>query len=155
MKITVKIFGIVFLLLVIISCSDDDGDTESPSEFVGTWDLTEVNVSSSLDLDGDGTSSTNILDETDCITGTFIFNEDSTYQYQQSSFRITLITNGSHYVSCYGDNLATGVWTSNGSEVAFQANSLLTGTLQLDGNRIIKRENQELPGVITYVYERR
>lgn len=153
----IKLLSICFsMLLVMISCSDDEGDGGgfSSAELVGTWDLVAVNVSVAVDIDGDGTSSSNLMDEEDCITGTIVLKEDTTYQYEQSNFTLTSITSGQYYISCYGAIVATGAWASNSMEVAFQGSSIL-GTLQLSNNTIIKQEGDDLPGVVSYVYERR
>jgi hypothetical protein len=155
-----KKFGNILLLLLplicVISCSDDDGNDGgfSSAELVGTWELVEVNVSSPIDLDGDGSSSNNLLDEENCIAGTITLRDDSTYQFEESNFILTPITNNLYVASCNGSNLATGVWASNGSEVAFQGSTVL-GTLQLSNNRIIKTVGEDLPGISSFIYERR
>ncbi|WP_318308474.1 DUF5004 domain-containing protein [Flagellimonas crocea] len=145
------------VLSTVLSCSDDDGNDNggfSVEALVGTWDLVEVKLSSAVDLDGDGQSSDNLLDEEDCISGTIIFNADTTYKYEQSSFTISFITNDQYYVACSGTNLATGAWGSDGNEVAFQGSSTL-GVLQLSNNTIIKNVGDDLPGVLSYVYLKR
>lgn len=144
-------------LLPIFSCSEDDGNDDngfSSAALVGTWDLVEVKLSAAVDLDGDGKLSSNLLDEETCISGTLVLKDDTTYQYEQSSFNITAITNDQYYVDCFGTNSSTGAWASDGTEIAFQG-SVTLGVLQLDGNKIIKSEDEELPGVETYVYEKR
>jgi len=148
---------LMLLFCVIISCSEDGDDGESgfnSSELVGTWNLVEVNLSASVDIDGDGTSSANLLDELDCMSGSLILNADTTYQFEQSGFTITSITNDQYYADCNGTNLATGAWASDGSQIVFQGSSVLRGSFQLVGNRIIWSEDEELPGVASYVYEK-
>ena len=113
-----------------------------------------VNVSTAVDIDGDGTSSSNLMDEEGCITGTIVLKDDTTYQYEQSNFTITPITNGQYALQCSGITQATGAWGSDGIQVAFQGSTIL-GTLQLSNNTIIKQEGDNLPGVASYVYERR
>ncbi|RIV30746.1 hypothetical protein D2V08_16900 [Flagellimonas lutimaris] len=143
-------------MLFAVSCSDDDGGSGgfSSAELVGTWDLVAVNVSTAVDIDGDGTSSSNLMDEEGCITGTIVLKDDTTYQYEQSNFTITPITNGQYALQCSGITQATGAWGSDGIQVAFQGSTIL-GTLQLSNNTIIKQEGDNLPGVASYVYERR
>jgi hypothetical protein len=143
-------------MVLLTACSDDDGNSSgfSPEELVGTWDLTAVNVSSEVDLNDDGVSSSNLIDEQDCISGTITINADNTYQFQQSNFSITPITGGLYFVDCNGTVQATGAWASDGVQVAFQGSTTL-GTVQLSGNRIIKTVDQDLPGVLSYTYERR
>ncbi|MCK0159566.1 hypothetical protein [Allomuricauda sp. F6463D] len=143
-------------ILLLISCSEDNDDDNgfSSAELVGTWDLVEVNVNTGIDLDGDGSTSSNLLDEENCISGTLVLNDDSTYQFEESNFSLTSITNGLYVVQCTGSTLATGAWASNGMEVVFQGSTVL-GTLQLNNNKIVKTTGDDLPGVASYVYERR
>lgn len=155
----IKSLLLLFLtLFVLISCSDDGDDGESgfsSAELVGTWDLVAVNVSTEVDIDADGSSSSNLLDEVPCVSGTLILKDDTTYQYEQSNISITSITNNQYFVDCNGTNLATGAWASDGSEIVFQGSSVLRGNFQLMGNSIIWNEDEELPGVESYVYEKR
>ncbi|WP_437395454.1 hypothetical protein [Flagellimonas lutimaris] len=152
-----KLFALYFsMLILMISCSDDDGNDGgfSTASLVGTWDLVAVNVSSAVDVNGDGSSSKNLLDEEDCISGSIVLKDDTTYQFELSNFNLTPITNNQYVVQCSGLSQATGAWASDGVEIVFQGSSLL-GTLQLSNNTMIKVVASELPGVATYVYERR
>ena len=154
-----KAHKIFFLLTVSISlflsCSDDDGDsTTTEVDIYGTYDLQEVNVSAAVDVDGDGSSSTNLMDEADCISGTLIIRENMTWQFEQTNFTVTSITNNQYYVSCGGSNLGTGAWASDGVQIAFQGSTLL-GTLQISNDRITKTEGEDLPGIKSYVYVKR
>ncbi|MBR9855867.1 MAG: hypothetical protein GYB37_15025 [Algicola sp.] len=144
----------LFIMFSMISCSDDNGDEGgfSSAGLVGTWELVAVNVSSPVDLNGDGSSSNNLLDEEICIIGTITLRDDSSYQFEEANFSLTPITNNRYAVQCNGSNLATGVWASNGSEVVFQGSTVL-GTLQLNNKRMIKTVGEELPGISSYIYE--
>ncbi|HKL91286.1 MAG TPA: DUF5004 domain-containing protein [Allomuricauda sp.] len=158
MKNTKLLTFLILPCFMMISCSEDGDDGESgfsSAELVGTWNVVEVNLSANVDIDGDGTSSANLLDELDCVSGTLVLNADTTYQYEQSNFTITAITNNQYFADCNGTNLATGAWASDGSEVAFQGSSVLRGSFQLMGNRIIWSEDEELPGVESFIYEKR
>ncbi len=155
MKNLKSIFLFVVSMLVFIACSDDDGgSTTTEVDIYGTYDLQEVNVSTAVDVDGDGSSSTNLMDEVDCISGTLIIRENMTWQFEQTNFTVTSITNNQVYVDCSGSSLGTGAWASDGVQIAFQGSSLL-GTLQISTNRIIKVEGEDLPGVQSYVYVKR
>ncbi|MGN7514380.1 MAG: hypothetical protein ACTHOM_08385 [Allomuricauda sp.] len=156
MKKIKSFFVYLSIFLIIVSCSDDDGGSGgfSSAALVGTWDLVAVNVSSAVDVNGDGSSSKNLLDEEDCISGSIILRDDTTYQFELSNFNLTPITNNQYAVQCSGASRATGAWASDGMEIVFQGSSLL-GTLQLSNNTMIKVVASELPGIATYVYERR
>ena len=153
MKNALKI-SMYLLLVFMVSCSDDDGDTTADVNLAGTWDLTEVNVSSAVDVDGDGSSSTNLLDEADCISGTLTIREDMTWSFQQSQFTVTTITNNQYAVQCSGTVQGTGAWANNSTQVQFQGSTLL-GILQINGNELVKTDGDDLPGIRSYVYVRR
>lgn len=142
--------------LMMLSCSEGDNEDHgfSSAELVGTWDLVEIRLSEGVDMDGNGTQSSDLLNESDCISGSIVMREDTSYQFEQTSFEITLNANSQYEIDCYGTYLATGAWASNGSEVAFQGSEVL-GTLELMGNIIMKNEDKELPGVEAYIYEKR
>jgi hypothetical protein len=154
MKILSRFLSLMILSAAVLSCSDDDGDSTPEVNLAGTWDLTEVNVSSSVDVDGDGSSSTNLLDEADCISGTLTINSDMTWTFQQSQFTVTTITNNQYAVQCSGTVQGTGAWASNSTQIQFQGSTLL-GILQINGNELVKSENDDLPGIRSYVYVRR
>ncbi|MCB0373786.1 MAG: hypothetical protein KDD31_12305 [Muricauda sp.] len=153
MKKALKISVFLFLGLVI-SCSDDDGSTTTDVNLAGTWDLTEVNVSSAVDVDGDGSSSTNLFDEADCISGTLTIREDMTWSFQQSQFTVTTITNNQYAVQCTGTVQGTGAWANNSTQVQFQGSTLL-GILQINGDELVKTDGNDLPGIRSYVYVKR
>nr|WP_292965932.1 MULTISPECIES: hypothetical protein [unclassified Allomuricauda] len=156
MKNIASITFCLFSMLFVVSCSEDDSNDNgfSSAELVGTWDLVEVNVSDGVDLDGDGSSSSNLMDEESCISGSIVLRDDSTYQFEVSNFTLTAITNGLYYAQCSGSTQATGAWASNGTEVVFQGSTVL-GTLQLSNNRIVQTVGDDLPGILSYVYELR
>lgn len=153
MKHVLKMSGL-FLLGLLISCSDDDGGTTTDVNLAGTWDLTEVNVSSAVDADGDGSSSTNLLDEADCISGTLTIREDMTWTFQQSQFTVTSITNDQYAIQCSGTVQGTGAWANNSTQIQFQGSTLL-GTLDINGDELVKNDGEDLPGILSYVYVKR
>ena len=155
MKNLKSIFLYVLSSLVFVACSDDDGgSTSTEVDIYGTYDLQEVNVSTAVDVNGDGSSSTNLMDEADCISGTLIIRENMTWQFEQTNFTVTSITNNQYYVDCEGSSLGTGAWASDGVQIAFQGSALL-GTLQIGNDRITKTEGEDLPGIKSYVYVKR
>ncbi|WP_452220687.1 hypothetical protein [Lacinutrix salivirga] len=67
------------------NCNDEEPDDNV--EVVGTWLLTAWNGEEGADLNNDGTSSTNFLDEMDCYNNeTFVFNADNTGTAMSTSF---------------------------------------------------------------------
>ena len=80
-------FKYVLLMISIglFSCSSDD-DNQSESvvpdviSIVGNWELTSVMADIPVDLDGDGTISSNLLEELPCFMSTYLINEDNTFE---------------------------------------------------------------------------
>ncbi|MGB5780354.1 MAG: hypothetical protein WBM42_00625, partial [Eudoraea sp.] len=66
-KIKVLIPIIVFLFIFQACSSDDNAPVvDNNDAVVGTWDLAELNINPPQDINGDGSSSSNILTELPC-----------------------------------------------------------------------------------------
>lgn len=156
MKNIHKAFLGIAALMLMFSCSNDDGGATDTAnlEVIGIWDLAQVNVSSAQDIDMDGTSSTNLMNELDCISGTLLIDGDMVWTFEQTGINITAITNGQFVAQCSGSVAATGAWSSSDTEVILQGSSLL-GTLTISGDQLIKDIGDDLPGIQSYVYVRR
>lgn len=76
------ILGLVFT----VSCSSDDSNNNDGVELEGTWRLTAWNVGESYDLNNDGTSSSNLLDEIDCYENETITFAAGTATYMSTSY---------------------------------------------------------------------
>jgi hypothetical protein len=161
------VFSCLFFIFLMVSCgSDDSGDDMVADEVqvIGIWDLAEVNVSSAQDIDMDGTSSTNLMDELDCISGTILIDGDSVWIFEQTAISVTGITGGQYSAQCTDNTtIGTGAWVVSGNQITFQGSNLL-GTLSVDGgqltnsfsgHRLIKNVGDDLPGIQSYVYVKR
>lgn len=152
-----KIPLLVCSVLLLFSCSNDDGEQGiDPPNFdvIGLWDLVEVNVNPAQDINMDGTASTNLMDEMDCISGTLLIDGDLVWTYEQTDIAVSLITNDQYVITCLESVTATGTWFSDEVEATFDGNSVLTA-LQIDGELLVNQLGQDLPGIQSYVYERR
>jgi hypothetical protein len=156
MKELRKVCLCLFIFALVLSCSnDDEGSTNTTNlQVIGLWDLTEVNVNSSQDIDMDGSLSSNLMDELECISGTLLIDGDMVWTFEQTNVSITTITNGHFFAQCSGTVAGTGAWTSSETEVVLQGSDLL-GTLSISGDRLIKNVGEDLPGIRSYVYVRR
>lgn len=106
------------------SCSDDDGDNNQSADFVGSYKMTAYNGPSSVDFDGDGTSSINFMDESDCWNNsTMTLNANGTYTMSSNGMNIDSGTS-----SCSSSATATnGTWTRTGSTITTTQTSTGTG----------------------------
>ncbi len=151
------VFPCLFLIFLMVSCGSDDsgGDVAAEIQVIGIWDLAEVNVSSAQDIDMDGTSSTNLLDELDCISGTILIDGDNTWTFEQTGIFVTTITGGQYFARCTENTtIGTGAWVVSGNQVTFQGSSTL-GTLSFSNDRLTNSVGDDLPGILSFVYERR
>ena len=112
---------IVFISLLAFSCSDDDGGTEPNPNFElvqGTWNLTELTISPAQDINGDGTTTANILDELPCVSARILLGTDNTWSYSGSDVVITTITGGLFKFFCSEEvRTAGGNWDVQGNLV--------------------------------------
>lgn len=121
-------------------CGDEDGTIQSiidnlgdcssggePTEVVGTWLLTAWNGTEPIDLNNDGTESTNFLDEMDCYNNeTIVFNQDNTGTAMSTSYADIEIfieagtTNSYDFtVTCIDEIENTDMtWTQSGNAVS-------------------------------------
>ena len=153
-----KLFGLIFgcAVLCFVSCSDDDGGDGTPTaDVVGQWDLIQINISAAQDIDQDDTSSTNLLDELSCISGTLTINADESWRLQQSNVVITSLTNDEFFAECSGTINGVGTWVANAVQVIFNGDSFLS-SMQVGANdTLVFTVDEDLPGVLSYVYQRR
>ncbi len=159
MKISKKVspffLAIVFMMY---SCGLDDGvDGVEPPNFdvLGLWDLVEVNLSDAVDIDLDGNSSSNLMDELDCISGTLLIDGDLVWTYEQTDISITPITGNQFNAICTDTISATGTWFSDETEVTFDGGDNALDRLRISNNQLVNDVGQDLPGIQSFVYELR
>jgi len=160
MKVFVRILMIA-VLMAFGSCdidSSSDGITPPNFEVLGLYDLVEINVSTALDLNEDGTASTNILNELDCASGVLLIDADLVWTLNQVDLRVNEIPIDDvlFSVSCEDNSSASGTWFSNDTTITFFGDDALA-SLQItaNGDRLISNPNEQLPGFLSLVYERR
>lgn len=90
-----------------------------PSGIVGTYLMTAFNISEPQDLNGDGTTSINQMNETSCFNNnTLIINSDNTFSSTSKGLDIN-IDGPVAILECYTDPTITGTWSQNGNNVTF------------------------------------
>ena len=143
-------------LFFLISCSSDDngGGEMEPSPAVGNWDLTALNINPPQDINNDGNTTGNILDELPCATGSITINEDGTWSSTLENLSITTITGGLFIIRCSGTTTqSTGAWLLQGNQLTlFRDFSSVLFTL--DGDTLTNNSGEDLPGFQSEVYER-
>lgn len=155
-----KIFRIPIVSLIfcsaLLSCSGDNdpADTAQVHPIVGTWDLVELVINPPQDIDGDGNTTTNILNELNCVSGTLILREDLTWNSVFTGVNITTITEGQFFISCpISPQTNSGTWQLQNNQL-----TLFRGTtstfFMYNGNRLTNSVGEDLPGFRSEIYEK-
>ncbi|WP_281542733.1 hypothetical protein [Maribacter aestuarii] len=142
------------LLIALVSCSSDDGATDSTATplVVGTWSLTEVNVSIPQDPNDDGTASTNMVDELPCLTGLLIISENGNWTASITDVSITPITGDLYAIQCEQSISYSGNWSFQNNVLSL--NRVGFSPITLSGDTLRESRNEDLPGIQSLVYTR-
>lgn len=137
-----KLLSLLILAAIFVSCSSDDDDAGVAVE--GTWKMTTFRSENAYDLNGNGTISNDIKEQTNCYQNeTLVFNSNGTGANVSTSYldiSLELVagtTNEYEYnVECVNENSTTAFsWVQNGDNVVVtQSGVVLTGIQ--DGNEI-------------------
>ena len=145
----------VFLItLLTISCEDEPLDpaidVSGNSAVVGTYFMTAFNSSIPTDLNQDGTSSTNQLNETNCFDGSYIImSSDNTFIANSKGIDIDEQGTTST-IACFEDEEVSGTWSLNGNQLSLtfiEQNTSYTEVFVFENNTIrLVIEDGELVG---------
>jgi hypothetical protein len=154
MKHNLSVLGTMTFVLLFLSCSSDDPSDEEKgvdARFVGTWELAEVNVSEPIDTNDDGTTTSNLMTEVDCLRDTMVLTENSTWSstgvFPQL---ISPITGNLYNVDCSGVIDRSGNWVSSGNTLNLIGS--IQAVLVLSGDRLTLIIGDDLPGLQSLVY---
>ena len=146
-----KISNILFLLLLMnLSCSssDDDAEENNVSYYVGTWEITEMEMSVAQDMNNDGVFSANLLDELDCFQPqVIILKEDNSLDSFSTELRLVSLTETTVVYDCDGFTTGSGTW----SEVEGGIKIGLF-TYPRIGDQLILNYGSDIPGFVKIVY---
>ncbi len=152
-SILVKLFAI---LVLFYSCSSDDEGNSNELEgeaFIGTWQLTAINVSSAVDGDNDGDTSTNLLDEVDCLQETITINETLTWSSNAVNIlTVTSITGDFYNVACTDPISINGNWGIENGILYLVSNN--TRQFSLNGEILRETIGDDLPGIQSLEYQK-
>lgn len=122
-----KITLLALLSTFIISCSDDDpqNQTLSSSDIVGNWSLVEINSTPAVDLEDDGNSDPNVMNQTDCFDGMSLDFDNNG--------NVTAVSSEIDYDDSASPSFNCSLRTDSGSYTL--NNSDLSVTITLDGSQ--------------------
>ncbi len=142
--------------MLLLSCSNDDGagSVDENAAAVGTYQLTELNVSPQQDVNEDDTASTNMLDEMTCLSGTLTLRADDSWSISYVNLNVTEITGGQLFLECGGTTTGIGTWQLRNGTVTMVGGSE-TMTFAFNDTKLTQTVGENLPdGVQSWVYER-
>jgi len=154
MKMSIQRLSTFFIILtVLFSCSSDDGGTPViPDSFlaIGAWNLTAVNVSVAQDVNEDGASSTNLIDELPCLSGLLTINSNNTWSATIVDIDVTPITGDLYIINCGSSLSFSGNWSNTGNTLSLNSSDFQDFTLS--GDTLTENKGENLPGFLSFVY---
>lgn len=108
-----NIFTLLVVAILFASCSSDNGDDSGNNSIVGTWDAIELNAGESFDWNGDGTSSSNLMDEIECFAATATFTAEGDYSSATTEVNFNADETGFTF-SCGGPVTSSGTYSVDG-----------------------------------------
>jgi len=135
MKTNFFLFAISFALF-FTSCSSDDDNGGDPTtvSLVGTWKLTSASGALPVDLNMDGTASTNLLEELSCFEDTIEVSDDNTYSQNVTEIDVSITPGVPPVVTadCTGTILdETGAWMLDGDQLTFTPTGMDSKTVTI------------------------
>ncbi len=115
--------SLLALALILASCSgDDDGDNGATADLTGSWTLTSYTFDEAVDVNLDGTPSTDFFAELPCYMSSATFVADGTFTSATSEIDIDIdIVSGTVTVDCAPAVSLTGTWELNGDQLTTTA----------------------------------
>lgn len=113
MKLKLSMLGL--LGVFILSCSSDDGNGSENASIVGTWNITSFQTSQSYDLNDDGESSNDLVEELDCFTSVISFTDDGTFTFMSSDIDFTAQGENDFTIECNGSSTLSGTYALDGN----------------------------------------
>lgn len=151
--------GIILILIFFVSCSSENDtpvdDPFSLNEFV--FNLTEVNIETPLDLNGDGIFSNNLIDEVDCLKTNKLFFLNGSYLREGEIIELYLNDLGNYEYTCKSHLSVGQIALYNNNRTLLISERLSLGqikktTFDYDGNRLVDNRDEGLPNFINLIY---
>tara|TARA_R110002167_G_scaffold360062_3_gene577493 strand:+ start:17827 stop:18303 length:477 start_codon:yes stop_codon:yes gene_type:complete len=154
--------GKIFILLIIVffvSCSSDkDAPIDDLFALNGlVFNLTEVNVETPLDLNGDGIFSNNLVDEVDCLQTNKLTFLNGTYLREGEIIELYLNDLENYEYRCKSHFSTGQIAIYNNNTTLFMSERLSVSEIQkttfdYDGNRLIDNREESLPNFMRLIY---
>jgi hypothetical protein len=140
------------IFLGACSSDDSDGDINETPLVVGTYTLTEVNVSIAQDPNEDGTFSINMVDELSCLNGTLAVSADGSWNMTLTDLNITTVTGDFYPVFCGESQDYAGTWSFQNN--ILNLNSTAFSSFSFTNSMLVENINEDLPGILNRKFEK-
>lgn len=157
----IKKMYLVLVSCIVGSCSAEENRVEPNPNLElarGIWELEELQINPAQDINDDGRSTSNILEELTCLSGTLQINLDYTWTFEGTDVVITTITGGIFKFFC-SENLraSAGIWDLNGTSLRLADDLGNVTRFSLDPERLILTNaiGNSLPGLQAEIYSKR
>lgn len=137
---TLNNFKVIILFIstvLFFNCSDEDNvntQTLSSSDIVGNWSLVEINSTPAVDLEENGNTDPNVMNQTDCFDGMSLDFDNNG--------NVSVVTSAINYDSTNSPSFSCSLQTNSGSYSIDQNN--LTVTAQISGNQETETLNVDI-----------
>lgn len=144
------------VLAITFSCSKDEApapnnDIELAS---GTYALIALNINPAQDVNDDGNTTSNVVSELPCATGTLTLQSDATWTWTSEIINITAITGGLYKFNCTSTKRnQSGIWQIQNSQITLSDSANTTIFVQ-SGELLTNTTNEDLPFYRSLVYEK-
>ncbi|NKI30665.1 lipocalin family protein [Croceivirga thetidis] len=152
-----KIGCLICLSLLFFACSTDGDENENTvSGIVGSWTAISLNGAVGFDLNGDGTSSNNVLEELPCFESSINFNEDGTYSATTSDIAFSGTGLTDIMADCDGTTDENGIYSFSGTSLTIDPDDDEPSTVDvvLVGDTLTINEVDDEFGPVTLVLQR-
>lgn len=97
--------------LCFYSCSSDDINENGLASIAGKWTIKSVELQENTDIDNDGISTRNVLEDIPCYTASFNFQNNSSATFEASEIESSVVEGNSEIeFNCKETELISFLW---------------------------------------------
>lgn len=142
------------IAFIVVSCSGDDDGNATDVGLAGTYNLTGYTFDNAVDVNLDGTASTDFFAELPCFTAVATFNANGAFTSVTDEIVIEITPTGNS-VDCGDPETSSGTWSLSGDQLTIDADGdSETITVTLTTNTLSYQETDPDFGTATWVWTR-
>ena len=99
------------VLLCFCSCNSEDSSEGSMPSILGKWTVQSVQLQIEADINGDGVTTRNVLEDIPCYTASFNFQSNSNCTFEAQEVESSVIAGSSEIAfNCEGNEILSFLW---------------------------------------------